>query len=223
MLQYNTNSWHYKLVLYVYGKWFFSDKYIDYSMLKTDDDINRAMSSPDTFAQPKPKQVNFCPYCRAVAASIFLLPFSIIYKQIPKRKPKKRTWAEKKKIMERNSKILRVVLGSFNIGLGLKNIFLDSDMLAAGIFQISLGLFLMFMLQVAALIRKIAPPITRVYNTINEFLISVKILRVKIKIKEPKTPDTKPPNIIKAFFLENHNKYCPPIFFVNKNDLEVNK
>lgn len=223
MLQYNTSSWHYRLVLYVYGKWFFSDKYIDHSMIRNDEDFYKMIQSPDTFSKGKPKQVNFCPYCRAVLASIFLLPFSIVYKQIPKRKSKKLSWDERKKRMDRNSKIIRAALGSFNIGLGLKNIFLDSDMLAAGIFQISMGLIIMFIPQVIAIIRKISPQITFVYNQIKKFLIAVRILRVKVKIRPAKIHKDKSPNFLSAFLSENHTKYCPSIFFVDKNKQKVNR
>lgn len=219
MLQYDINSWHYKLVLYIFGNEFFTDKYIDHSMLKTDEDIEKMFKSPDEFSKTKPKRVNFCPYCRAVVASIFLFPFSILYKILPKRKPKKLTNEERIKKIHRNSKIIQSGIGAFNIAIGLNNI-INNDFLIGGILQIIIGVGFIFFSQVTTVIKKCLRKFKSPYNKIKKFLITVKILRTRKTKKQTKPKPTKSPNFVKAFFSENHYKYCPPVFFVDKKELK---
>lgn len=220
MLQYSSSSWHYRLVLYVYGKWFFTVKYTDFSIIRTDEERKKLSTYPEYYNSVKVKHVNFCPYCRAVLGSIFLLPFSIIYKLFPHKEKKDLTWDERKKKRDLHFKIMRAGVGCFNITLGLKNIFLDQDMLFVGLFQIFMGLFLMFLPQSIKIIRKITPPIRTGYNKIKLFLIRVKIIRIKIKYKPKKIDEDKKPNFISAFFEVNHDKYCPPVFFTDDKNNE---
>lgn len=240
MLQYATSSWHYKLVRYVYGQIFFFEYDLDYEKIRKErtmleDKTRREFPNDDTALEKKhqefrmsvyhddsfmiyteKKKINFCPYCRAVVTSLIVFPFVILYKLIPKGKPKKIDWKEKRRKMEYRSKIIRVICGGFNIGLGIKNIVLDNS-IEAGIIQLVIGIGIIFLNQSAIIIRKIFNSVNFCYKKIKKLLINLGILKVKINnTPEPQEPPT--PNFVQAFFTENHNKYCPPVAFVDEAD-----
>lgn len=99
MLQFNTNSWHFKIVMYVFGKSFFVEK--------DTVDWNETEKKRDIIWITKPKIVNLCPYCRAVLSGIFLIPVVWISKKIPRKKKEKKPFDFKKS--QRNLKIMRIV------------------------------------------------------------------------------------------------------------------
>lgn len=240
MLQYATLSWHYKLVNYVYGESFFFEYDLDYEKIrkertiledktrrefpnddaaleKTYQEFHMRMFHDDSFTKyTEKKKINFCPYCRSVVTSLVVLPFVILYKLIPKGKPKKFDLKEKSKRMERRSRIIRAACGGLNIGLGIKNIVLDNS-IEIGIIQIVIGIGLIFLYQSAIIIRKIFNSVNFCYKKIKKLLVNLGLLKVKIKnIPEPQKPKT--PNFVQAFFAENHSKYCPPVTFVDETD-----
>jgi len=230
-LTYSTSSWHYRLILYVYGEEFFSAKYIDHSMIRTDEDFKKMMKSPQEFAKIKPKHVNFCPYCRAVVVSIVLLPLSALLKRIPQKTRKEMTLLELKKSREKRMRILFGFLASYHFVVGFMNIIVMGDNLWWGFVQIGFGIMFLFFPEVSMIIKKSVPHLMSLYNKpksvlvrskirnvgikIKPALVRLKILKVKIKIKPRKIPRPHSPPFIKAFFTENHDKYCPPIFFVD--------
>lgn len=113
MLQYVTSSWHYKLVDYVFGKSFFFVEDLDHDKISkertiledktrrefpNDDDVlekayqefHMNVFQGDGYLKYTEKKItSFCPYCRAVVTSIVVFPFVVLYRLIPKRKPKK--------------------------------------------------------------------------------------------------------------------------------------
>jgi len=240
MLQYTTTSWHYKLVDYVFGKSFFFEEDLDHDKIrkermmledktrrefpnddtaleKTYNEFNmRVFQDDDYLKYTEKKPTSFCPYCRAVVTSMIVFPFVILYKLLPKRKPKKFDLKERRKRIEKQSKIIRTICGVVNIALGIKAIVLDHSIEFA-IIQFVLGIGLIFLHQSATLIRKIYNSIYFCYKKIKKFLINLNILKVKTKKNlEPKEPKT--PNFIQAFFTQNHHKYCPPVSFVDEVD-----
>jgi len=229
--------------LYVFDKSFFFKEDIDLNKLRkertiiegkarkefpNDDDAlekaytefhMRLFQSNEFVIYTEKKATNFCPYCRAVVTSIVVFPFTVLYRLIPKRKPRAYNYEESKKRIERRSKIIRCVCGSINLALGIKHIVLDNSIELA-IIQFALGIGLIFLNQTVMLFRKIYNSIYFCYKEIKKLLINLNILKVKTK-KIPKPKESKTPNFIQAFFSENHNKYCPPVTFVDKNDAET--
>ena len=242
MLRYNTSSWHYRLVLYVYGKEFFFSSSMDHdktheewekklSQLRKeypndDNAITKALREfdfnlfdNDEFLKYSPRRVNFCPYCRAVVVSFTAFPFYVmgktIRKIIPKKKKERLSYEDRRKRTERNSLIIRLICGGVNWALGLKNI-IEGD-IAIGIIQIAIGLFLVFFPQMIKLITRYSKPIKLLIHGIKRVLIFLRVIRVK-KVKIQKPIKEKTPNFISAFFEENHSKYCPPVVFVGEDD-----
>jgi len=239
MLQYATSSWHYKLVNYVYGKSFFFRMDLDDEKIRkertmledktrrefpNDDEAlektylefhMRVLSDTSFIKYTEKKNTSFCPYCRSVVTSLVVFPFVILYKLIPQGKPKKFDLKERRKRMERRSQIIRVICGSLNIGLGISSILNNS--IETAIIQIAIGIGLIFLPQSVIIIGKIFNPVYFCYKKIKKLLFDFGILKVKTKkIPEPQKPHT--PNFIQAFFAENHNKYCPPVTFVDEID-----
>jgi len=106
---FNTDSWHFKLVLYVFGKPFFFKKKMDDKKLRdkinlieelarrkypnSDEELAKAIFSckfheDENLFTYVPKPLNFCPYCRAVVWSIVLFPFVVLTRLIPRREKK---------------------------------------------------------------------------------------------------------------------------------------
>jgi len=244
MFVFNTNSWHYRLVLYVFGKSFFFDEILDHEKItkartkifdktrkefpNNDDAIEKAYQdfnmqlfhNDDYLSYTRKKIVNFCPYCRAVVTSLILFPFTTLYKLIPKRKSKRQSLEESKKRLDRNSKIARGICGGVNIGLGLKSLLLDHSIEIA-IIQFALGIGLIFLYQSATIIGKIYVCIYLGYKKIKKFLIDLNILKEKIK-KDKAPKESKTPNFVQAFISDNHEKYCPPVAFVD-GDTEIRR
>ena len=113
MFVFDTSSWHYNLVLYVFGKTFFSNKTVDSNKIRKkiealedkarkehpndDHAIENALRGSYLYDDEEiytftPKTVNFCPYCRAVLAATLMLPFVYLWRLYPhKPKPKKKS------------------------------------------------------------------------------------------------------------------------------------
>jgi len=240
MLQYTTLSWHYKLVYYVFGKSYFFEEDLDHDKIRkertiledktrkefpNDDDAlektytkfnMRVFQDPAFIKYTEKKATSFCPYCRAVVTSIVVFPFVVLYKLIPKGKPKKFDLKERRKIMEGRSLIIRCACGGVNIALGIKYVVFD-NLIELAIIMFALGIGLIFLDQTAIMIRKIFNSLNFVYQKIKKVLFNFGILKVKTK-KIPVQKEPKTPNFVEAFFTENHNKYCPPVSFVDERD-----
>ena len=238
MFVFNTSSWHYRLVYFVFGESFFFQESLDHEKIRkerlaiddktrkefpNDDnaiekahhDFNMNLFQSNEFVTYTTKKiVNFCPYCRAVVTSLILFPFTAIYKLIPKRKPRRLSLEESKRKLEMRSKIVRGFCGALNITLGLKNLLIDGSVEVA-IFQFALGLGVIFLHQSAVIIGKIYHLGYSGCKKVKKLLVTLHILKEVKKVKAPKSKEPKTPNFVQAFFSENHEKYCPPVRFVD--------
>ncbi len=201
MLQYNITSWHFRLVLYVFGKNFFTEP--DTIDAKASEKALRLIFTR------KPKVVNFCPYCRAVLFGTISLPFVYIWRKLPHKPKKEKTREEIMKSLKIKNILVRSIAGGINISLGIGKIFEGEYGFA--ILQITIGLVLIFVFQFA-------------YVFSPGLKILVKFFEKhwpKKKIKKDKVKTPKSPSLVKLYFTENHDKFCPPIAFVDPNDTEV--
>jgi len=200
-------------------------------MIRTDEAIQKMLKSPNNFTKTRPKHVNFCPYCRAVVISIVLLPLAAILKRIPVKKRKDMTFEELRKNREKRLQIILGLIASYHFVNGfLYIILMDDDSILWGFVQIGFGIMFLFFPEVINIIKKTIPYLISFYNKpksvlvrskirnvgtkIKPALVRLKILKVKIKIKPHISLPHSPP-FIKSFFTEKHDKYCPPIFFVD--------
>ena len=204
MLLYHTTSWHYLLVLYVFGKNFFTEK--------DDIDMDATTKANKIIWTRKPRVVNFCPYCRAVLYSVIAFPFVWIWKKLPHKPKKEKTHAEIMKSMRIKNILIRSIAGSINIVLGLSKI-PDGEYVLAAV-QIAIGIGLIFLFQVAHVM---APGFRKFVKFIEKYWPE----------KKQYTPEKqkliKNPNFLKIYLTENHDKFCPPIAFVDKNDTEIRR
>ena len=221
MFFFNTNSWHYWLVNYVFGDSLFVDKkydldatikivtkeetefhnkwrHLDSDELKKQYDLFKVNRTPMIY-KSIPKTVNLCPYLRAVVAAVVLFPFAIIAKRIPKRK--KQPFDIKKS--RRNTKILKIGVTGFLAVWGTINLFHGNYGIA--LFQYAAGSFQWWGKYPFEYISKLAEK--------------------REAKKEKKDDDTQKlprnPSLFMAYLKSNHNKVCPSIAFVDVNDTEV--
>ena len=201
MIVFDKQSWHYRLIRYTFGESFF----LDYSEV----DWEKTESQPgDTknfqiFHKSKPKTVNLCPYCRGVVAGVIALPFVFIYKLFPHKPKKQMTHQQIMKNMKFRSNIIRVAAGSINIGLGIRNLYLDEPVAAA--VQFAVGIVIMTMhlwLKPFAL-------------GIMSLMLFLKLIH-KEKPKKAKEQKVKNPSLLLTKLNAEHDKICPPIFFIDK-------
>ena len=219
MFVFNTKSWHYKLVNYVFGDSLFVEKEFDmdatikivaeeetrfYSKWRnlSSDELKKQY---DLFKQKRtkliyksiPKVVNLCPYMRAVIAAVTLFPFAIIAKRIPKRKEK--PFDIKKS--RRNMKIAKiVVIGVFAVW-GTINLLQGDYWIAA--FQYGAASFQWW------------------GKYLFEYIAKRAAKREKKKEDTPKL--ARNPSLISTYLHSHHSKICPPIAFVDDNDTEVRR
>lgn len=193
MLQFNTDSWHYRLVLYVFGDSFFTEKdKIDF------DATNKTHQMVWT---RKPRVVNFCPYCRAVVASITLLPIAWIKRKLPRKEKKYKPFDAKKS--KRNLKIIKIC-AMFGIGLfGVHQLVVGNYGLA--MFHFSIASFQIW-----------GTYFFKWYGKWYE-----KRMDKKHKNKKPQSQTKKNPSLIIEYLHSNHSKICPAVAFVDKNDTET--
>lgn len=201
MLQYNVTSWHFRLVMYVFGKNFFTEP--------DTIDLEATEKAMKLVYTRRPKVVNFCPYCRAVLCGTISIPFVYLWRKLPHKPKKEKTHAEIMKSMRIRNILVRSIAGGINIALGIGKIIEGEYALA--IVQISIGVVLILLFQIS-------------HVFLPAFRILIKFLEKhwpEKKIKKYKAESPKNPSLIKLYFTENHDKFCPPIAFVDPNDTEV--
>lgn len=201
-LIYNTKTWHYKLILYVWGKNFFLDtSEIDMRALMDLDSTKLANLSWKQYPRiVKPRTVNFCPYWRAVIASVITIPLVFLWRLFPHKPKKARTHAEIIKSSERRSKITRYALAAGMAAFGVWKI-IDGDWP----WSIFYFLIAVFNLKSPEILKWTAKHLSKIY-----------LPKRKLKKYKPKRKTVTP-----AFFKklqEKHEIICPPIFFVEKKD-----
>lgn len=221
MLQFNTSSWHYNLVTYVFSDSLFVEKRFDVDATvkqieKEETEFYMKWRNADSGERKKqyklfkekrgamvyksiPKVVNLCPYLRALVSAVILFPFAVIAKRLPKRKQK--PFDIKKS--RRNTNIIKgVVIVIFAIW-GTYNLLQGEYAMAA--FQYGAGSFQWWGKYLFEYIAKIA----------------AKREEEKEKDYTPKLPNN--PSIFLTYLKTNHSKVCPPIAFVDENDTEVRR
>lgn len=214
MLIFNKYSWHYRLILFTLGEKFFLDT--------TKIDWRATESQPaDTpnfkiIYKSLPKTVNLCPYCRAVVYCLMTLPFVYVWKLFPHKPTKELTHAQIMKRMKRRSFLIRCSAGSFNLALGIWHIFFDQQYFVAAI-QISLGLILILLFPFWNIFFKIFRPVGKVISPIVKSIYAM--LPKKKQSQEDLLDITeKNPSLFKAKIAAEHDKICPPIYFVDKTN-----
>ena len=196
MIVFNTSSWHYRIVIFVFGDSFFTE--VD----SIDDE--QTMKLKKVVWTRKPKVINLCPYCRGVLCAILFAPFVFVLSLIPGRKNKKEKKPFDIKKSRRNTKILRIITFTA-IGLfGVYHLVHGNYYMAA--FQFILGTSPIWLI-----------PLSRLY-----FKWYDKRQEKKQKQLDHSTI-SKNPNLIMTYLKSNHNKICPSIAFVSENDTELNR
>ncbi len=220
MFVFDTSSWHYNLVLYVFGKTFFFNKTVDSKKIikkiesleekarkehpNDDHAIENVLRSNYLYDDEEiyaysPKSINFCPYCRAVLWSVLLFPFAAILKLIPKRK--KKPFDIKKS--KRNTKILKVsVIVIFAIW-GTSNLIQGNYFMAA--FQYGTASFQLW------------------GKYLFDYLAKRAAKREDKKTNVTISTTSKNPSLFSAYLKTHHHKICPPVTFVDKNDTEIRR
>jgi len=208
VIVFNTSAWHYKLVMYVFGKNFFTEQ--------DNVDLEQYEKDRTIVWTRKPKVVNFCPYCRGVLAAFWFIPFVYLWRKIPHKK-RELTHKEIIKRMNRRSFIVRLVCGGINIGLGIHRIlFFDGIFdLYVGILQIGAGVFIIFMKNIFEFS---APFLERMIKFIEKYWP-----KEKQTLEEEIPEKPKNPSLIKTYLATNHDKICPPVAFVDDNDSEIRR
>lgn len=216
MLQFNTDSWHYRLVMYVFGENFFTEK--------DNLDFDASEKTGTLVWTRKPKVVNFCPYCRGVLWSTLSLPFVFVWRLFPHKERKEMTHEEVMKRLKRRGFIIRCIGSSVLFFIGIINLLLGEYWV--GITDLIIGAALIFTFGV----------LPNYPKQVNKFLLSpmkkcmvpiFKPLVNFIRNHWPKKKQTtkkempKNPSLLKAYLETNHSKICPPIAFIDPNDTKV--
>lgn len=223
MFVFDTSSWHYNLVLYVFGKTFFSNKTVDSNKIRKKiealEDKTRKEHPNDDHAIENvlrgsylyddeeiytftPKTVNFCPYCRAVLWSVLLSPFAVISKLIPKRK--KKPFDIKKS--RRNIKILKIAVMGFISIFAILALIDGNYGLAA--FHFTVASFQIWG--------------KYVFNWYVKWYAKREDKKIQ-KQKPEELTKTKNSSLFSAYLKMHHHKICPPVTFVDKNDTEIRR
>jgi hypothetical protein len=218
MLQFNTDSWHYRLVLYVFGKNFFTEQ----DTL----DFDECEKTGTLVWIRKPKVVNFCPYCRGVLWSTLSLPFVYVWRLFPHKK-KTLTHEETMKRLIRRGNIMKSLGGAIQFPLAALRI-MDGDYVTAAV-QIIFGVTLILMFispgsdRTPIVYKYLGPPMKKYLGPSISVILKFiskhwpkKKQMAKKEIIKPKSP-----SLLMTYLETNHSKICPPVAFVDPNDTKV--
>jgi len=187
----SNRSWHYKLVLYVFGPDFFLE--VDGIDIKAMDVLDMEKDFRIIYKK-KPRTVNLCPYCRAVVGATILFPFTVLWRLFP-HEEKKYSHKENMKRIDRNSKIARIVACSFFVGLAIWHLSTESYYFVA--FNLALAVFNIASVNIFRWLALRLPKKKYKLETFRESKESSKIIK---KISE------------------KHDLICPPIFFLDTTE-----
>lgn len=209
MLLYNTDSWHYRLVLYVFTKEFFLETAgIDLKAMESQYNTQTKQKEHFEFIYiKKPKTINFCPYCRAAVAAIACLPFVYLWRLYPHKPKPKKTHEEIMKSIHRRGWIARGIGASINAGFGL-NHFVNGH--EDGTYVIGI---IQFALAVSLLTGHLWAP-----QMIRWIILHSPKWERKHKPKKIKKP--REPSKLAQKIKSQHDIYCPPIFFIENVNQE---
>ncbi len=219
MLQFNTSSWHYNLVRYVFGDSLFVEKSFDVDATikqieKEETEFHNKWRNAhseeskkqyDLFKQKRgkmlyksiPKVVNLCPYLRALVSAVILLPFAVIAKRIPKRE--KKPFDIKKS--KRNTNIIKGVVMVLFAVWGTVHLLNGEYAMAA--FQYGVASFQWW------------------GKYVFEYIAKRTAKREEKKEDTPKLP--KNPSLLFTYLHSKHSRVCPSIAFVDVNDTEIRR
>jgi len=194
VFQFNTDSWHFKVVMYVFGEEFFTE--VD------DIDFEIFRISRKVVWTRKPKVVNFCPYCRAVVAGTMFIPLIWLWRKLPHKEKEPKPYDHKKSM--RNFRIVRWV---FIVGLS-----------GYAIWHLVHGEYGWAIIQAVVVSFQFwSQPL---FKRIGKW--SAKREEKKREANKKKTfVRKKNPSLLMTYLKMNHEKICPSIAFVDPNDDEV--
>ena len=152
-LVFDKNSWHYRLVVYVFTSEFFLE--IDGIDIQSMETVDMEKDFRIIYKK-KTRTVNLCPYCRAIVGAVIMFPFIVLWRLFPHKKTKQ-THAEIMRKSQRNTKIVRIVVAGVMGGMGIWKI-LDNDYFMA-IFYFGLVLFNLFSVQILKWVAQRLPKI----------------------------------------------------------------
>lgn len=210
MLHFNTQSWHYRLVLYVFGKNFFLERdTVDYEATE---------KKRELVWTKKPKVINFCPYCRGVLWSTISLPFVFVWRLYPHKPAEERTHEEVMKRMKRRGILIRSIGGSVQFPFALMNYLQGSELAAAINIIAGVGIMASFaFLPGNKHAKKILMPVFLAIGKIFDFISKH---WPKKKEKDLMPPKIKNPSLVREYLHEKHSVICPPVCFIEKVDQE---
>ncbi len=227
MLHFNDNSWHYHLVLYVFGKNFFTEK--------DTIDMDIYHKTKDIIWTRKPKVVNFCPYCRGILWSALSLPFVYVWRIIfPHDPTKEMTHAQTMRRMKIRGIIIRSIAGIVQFPFALMN-YLGGNFEIA-IVQVFIGFLIIttlaflpgnkrvskfFNSPINKQIRKILViPFKYLWMLIDPIIEHIVKYFEEKEEKKRTVLKAKNPNIVVTYLQSKHHALCPPVCFIDKSDQE---
>ena len=208
MLLYQTNSWHYRLVLYIFTKEFFLETTgLDYKAMDSQYNLQTKRDDFKFIYKKKTKTINFCPYCRAVFAAVTLLPFVYLWRLYPHKPKPKKTHAEIMKSIHRRGWMARIIGAGINVAFGINHFVTGWD---DGTFVIA---FIQFTLAAFLLTGHLWMP-----QMIRWIILHSPKWERKHKLEKIKKP--REPSKLVQKIKSQHDIYCPPIFFVENVNQE---
>jgi len=219
VIQFDVRSWHFKLIMYIFGNNFFTKEEFDMdaTIKKIDENSVKRLEWDKTKSRKEEdkeikdslvynqvsKTINFCPYCRAILFGSLMLPFVFVWRLFPHKKKEPLTHQQIMKRMNQRSWLIRICAGGINVGLGAPKLFSGEEFeMYVGVIQIGIGISIIFM------------------NYIGNFLapLIVKIIKYFEKPEKPqKEKPTKNPSLWSVYLHTKHEKICPVVKFVDSN------
>lgn len=208
MIVYDIHSWHYRLILWTWGKHFFEESEIDYNALKDmrTEEMTK-LSWEELPRKYKSKTVNFCPYCRAMVGAVITSPFVYLWRLLPHKKKEPLTREGIKKAARRRTIMMLSIVGTVNGGIAVKNLYYGEYYNAA--IQIGIVAFIFLGFKYS---EKFGKAMVKLVDWI------AKHRKPKVKVKKVKAP--KKPSKLRAKLAEKHDIYCPPVHFIDKSKPE---
>ncbi len=223
-LVYSTSSWHYRLIVYVFGKNFFIEKDgLDFTAMDKMYDSKIPTDYYKMIYKTKPKVVNFCPYCRGVLWSALSLPFVYVWRIFfPHDPTKERTHAETMKRMKIRGIILRSIGGSIQFPFALMNYIHGNHVIAT--IQVIIGFAIIgtfIILPGHKRTQKIlGAPFKCIWLLIKPIVTFIGKYFDKKEEKKTTVFKASNPNIVVTYLQSKHHALCPPIFFIDTTSNE---
>ncbi len=234
MIHFNDKSWHYRLVLYIFGKNFFIEKDgLDFDAMNKMYDSKIPTEYYKMIYKTKPKVVNFCPYCRGVLWSALSLPFVYVWRIFfPHDPTKERTHAQTMRRMKIRGYLIRSIGGGIQFPFALGN-YLNGNYegaitnLALGILIIASFVFLPGNKRISKFFKSpkikwigkiLVTPFKYLWMLIDpiiDHIVKYFEEKDKNKVIKPKNP-----NIVVTYLQSKHHALCPPVCFIAKSDRE---